>query len=55
MWGSILAIFFGARLGALLRAFFNSQAANVVSIILLGTLLSNMVSGLSRPVSHWLF
>jgi CrcB protein len=45
MWGSILAIFFGAGLGALLRAFFNSQAANVVSTIPLGTLLSNMVGG----------
>lgn len=45
MWGSTLAIFFGAGLGALLRAFFNSQTANVVSIIPLGTLLSNMVGG----------
>jgi CrcB protein len=45
MWISILAIFFGAGLGALLRAGFNVVTVGVGSIIPLGTLLSNMVGG----------
>ncbi|MBU3610387.1 fluoride efflux transporter CrcB [Polynucleobacter wuianus] len=45
MWLSILAIFFGAGLGALLRAGFNILTVSVASIIPLGTLISNMVGG----------
>ncbi len=45
MWLSILAIFFGAGFGALLRAGFNFLTVGSVSIIPLGTLLSNMVGG----------
>ena len=45
MWLSILAIFFGAGFGALLRAGFNFLVAGSASIIPLGTLLSNMVGG----------
>ena len=45
MWLSILAIFFGAGLGALLRAGFNFLSVSAASIIPLGTLLSNMVGG----------
>jgi CrcB protein len=45
MWLSILAIFFGAGLGALLRAGFNFLTVSAASIIPVGTLLSNMVGG----------
>jgi len=45
MWLSILAIFFGAGFGALLRAGFNVLTISAASIIPLGTLLSNMVGG----------
>jgi len=45
MWLSILAIFFGAGLGALLRAGFNVLTVSVASVIPLGTLISNMVGG----------
>ena len=45
MWPSILAIFFGAGLGALLRAGFNLLTASVASMIPLGTLISNLVGG----------
>jgi len=45
MWLSILAIFFGAGLGALLRAAFNFLTVGAASNIPLGTLLSNMVGG----------
>jgi len=45
MWLSILAIFFGAGFGALLRAGFNVLTVSATSIIPLGTLLSNMVGG----------
>jgi CrcB protein len=45
MWLSILAIFFGAGFGALLRAGFNVLTISATSIIPLGTLLSNMVGG----------
>lgn len=45
MWLSILAIFFGAGLGALLRAGFNVITVSATSVIPLGTLLSNMVGG----------
>ena len=45
MWLSIFAIFFGAGLGALLRAAFNFLTVGAASIIPLGTLLSNMVGG----------
>ena len=45
MWLSILAIFFGAGFGALLRAGFNFLTISSASIIPLGTLISNMVGG----------
>jgi CrcB protein len=45
MWLSILAIFFGAGLGALLRAGFNVLSVGTASVIPMGTLLSNMVGG----------
>ena len=45
MWLSILAIFFGAGLGALLRAGFNLLTVGFVSVIPMGTLLSNLVGG----------
>jgi CrcB protein len=45
MWLSILAIFFGAGFGALLRAGFNVLTSNAASIIPMGTLISNMVGG----------
>jgi len=45
MWLSILAIFFGAGFGALLRAGFNFLTVGSAFIIPLGTLLSNMVGG----------
>ena len=45
MWLSIVAIFFGAGLGALLRAGFNVITVSAASVIPLGTLLSNMVGG----------
>jgi CrcB protein len=45
MWLSILAIFFGAGFGALLRAGFNVLTVGVASMIPLGTLFSNMVGG----------
>ena len=45
MWLSILAIFFGAGFGALLRAGFNVLTVGAASIIPLGTLFSNMLGG----------
>ncbi|QWE20221.1 fluoride efflux transporter CrcB [Polynucleobacter sp. AP-Kolm-20A-A1] len=45
MWLSIFAIFFGAGLGALLRAGFNFLTVGAASVIPLGTLFSNMVGG----------
>ena len=45
MWLSILAIFFGAGLGSLLRAGFNVLTVSAASVIPLGTLISNMVGG----------
>ena len=45
MWTSILAIFFGAGFGALLRAGFNVLTVNATSIVPMGTLISNMVGG----------
>jgi len=45
MWLSILAIFFGAGFGALLRAGFNFLVVGSASMIPLGTLLSNLVGG----------
>ena len=45
MWTSILAIFCGAGLGALLRAGFNLVAVGVASTLPLGTFISNMVGG----------
>lgn len=45
MWISIIAIFFGAGLGALLRASFNFLTVGIASTIPMGTLLSNMVGG----------
>ncbi len=40
---SIAAIFFGAGLGALLRAWFNSFAASFSSAIPMGTLMANLL------------
>jgi CrcB protein len=45
MWPSILAIFCGAGLGALLRAGFNFATVSVTSALPLGTFISNMVGG----------
>ena len=45
MWLSILAIFFGAGLGALLRAGFNLATAGITATLPLGTFISNMVGG----------
>jgi CrcB protein len=45
MWLSILAIFCGAGLGALLRTGFNLATVGVASILPLGTFISNMVGG----------
>ena len=45
MWLSILAIFCGAGLGALLRAGFNLATVGVSSMLPLGTFISNMVGG----------
>ena len=45
MWLSILVIFFGAGLGALLRAGFNLLTVSFASVIPMGTLLSNLVGG----------
>ena len=45
MWPSIFAIFFGAGLGALLRAGFNLFALGFAAISPLGTFISNMVGG----------
>jgi CrcB protein len=45
MWQSILAIFCGAGLGALLRAGFNLATVGVTSTLPLGTFISNMVGG----------
>lgn len=45
MWLSILAIFCGSGLGALLRAGFNLATVNVAAALPLGTFISNMVGG----------
>lgn len=45
MWPSIFAIFFGAGLGALLRAGLNVATVTIASTIPLGTLISNLVGG----------
>jgi CrcB protein len=45
MGHSFLAIFFGAGIGALLRAGFNLLTVSAGSVIPLGTLLANMVGG----------
>lgn len=45
MWPSIFAIFFGAGLGALLRAGFNIATVTIASTIPLGTLISNLLGG----------
>jgi CrcB protein len=45
MWLPILAIFFGAGFGALLRAGFNFATVGVISSLPLGTFISNMVGG----------
>ncbi|QWE11988.1 fluoride efflux transporter CrcB [Polynucleobacter sp. AP-Titi-500A-B4] len=45
MWLSIFAIFFGAGLGALLRAGFNVLTVGAAAVIPLGTLISNLVGG----------
>ena len=45
MWSSLLAIFCGAGLGALLRAGFNILTVGIASTLPLGTFISNMVGG----------
>jgi CrcB protein len=45
MWPSIFAIFFGAGLGALLRAGLNVATATMASTLPLGTLISNLTGG----------
>ncbi len=45
MWPSILAIFCGAGLGALLRAGFNLAEVSLAATLPLGTFISNMVGG----------
>jgi len=45
MWLSILAIFCGAGLGALLRAGFNLATVSVAATLPLGTFISNMLGG----------
>jgi CrcB protein len=45
MWPSILAIFCGAGLGALLRAGFNFATVSLAATLPLGTFISNMVGG----------
>jgi CrcB protein len=45
MWLSILAIFCGAGLGALLRAGFNLATVQITSTLPLGTFMANMVGG----------
>jgi fluoride exporter len=45
MWLSVVAIFFGAGLGALLRAGFNFVGVGIAATIPMGTLISNMVGG----------
>lgn len=45
MWVSIFAIFFGAGLGALLRAGFNFLTVGIASVVPMGTLISNLVGG----------
>jgi CrcB protein len=45
MWLSVLAIFCGAGLGALLRAGFNLATVGIASMLPLGTFVSNMVGG----------
>jgi CrcB protein len=45
MWLPILAIFFGAGFGALLRAGFNFLTVGMASSLPLGTFISNMVGG----------
>jgi CrcB protein len=45
MWPSIFAIFFGAGLGALLRAGLNVATVTMAFTIPLGTLISNLAGG----------
>jgi CrcB protein len=45
MWPSILAIFCGAGLGAILRSGFNVLTVGIASTLPLGTFISNMVGG----------
>ena len=45
MWLSILAIFCGAGLGALLRAGFNLATVSLAATLPLGTFISNMAGG----------
>jgi CrcB protein len=45
MWPSLLAIFCGAGLGALMRAGFNVLTIGIASTFPLGTFISNMVGG----------
>lgn len=45
MWISLIAIFFGAGCGALLRTGFNVVGAGIVPGFPMGTLLANLVGG----------
>ncbi|CAM3719976.1 fluoride efflux transporter CrcB [Polynucleobacter antarcticus] len=45
MWPSLLAIFCGAGIGALLRAGFNLATVGIASTLPLGTFMANMVGG----------
>lgn len=45
MWPSLLAIFCGAGIGALLRAGFNLATVGIASTLPLGTFIANMVGG----------
>lgn len=45
MWLSIFVIFFGAGVGALLRAAFNFLTVGAGAVLPLGTFISNMVGG----------
>jgi len=45
MWLPIFSIFFGAGLGALLRAAFNFLSVGLTTSLPLGTFISNMVGG----------
>ena len=55
IWPSILAIFCGAGLGALLRAGFNLLTVSLASTLPLGTFISNMVGAYLIGIAVALF